>query len=266
MLAALISQKAIPMKPEIIQVPALDGLRWLQLGVSTLWRRYWTCLLLIALQACHIALSRRLSPAPDSLLMGLAPFFSLAAILTAARVRAGQQIGPDTQRTAYGRKWLLPMLALGALYALINYLASPLVYLALLHSGIDWPKVVYELSLRTDMALILLLAPTPWLIHRYGVSATTALRLIAAAYLRNWRAFALFTLGLVVLAAVLLVAAMSAAIGFKLADIEGVGLKDNLHIAAQVWFMVLLFSNFFMLRDCFAAKSPELADIGLRTA
>lgn len=251
------------MKPAITRVSTLTGLHWLYLSVSTLRHRPWTFFPLVVLQTFQIALSRRLGPAADSLLMGLAPFFSLAVILTAAWASANPQIGPDTQRRADGRKWLRPMLALGALYALINYLVGPLVYLTLFYSGLDWPEVVYELSAHAATALNLLLAPTPWLIHRYGVSATAALGLIAAAYLRNWRAFALFILGTVGIAVLLLMAVISAAMVLKLADIKFVALEVKLQIAVQVWFMVLLVSNFFMLRDSFAAKSPES---GLRTA
>ncbi len=253
------------MQPQIVRVPARAGVQWLRLGLLTFWRRPWIFALLMLLQLVGIALPAYFIPALKSPLMALAPFFSLAVVLAAAQVDSGQRCGPATQLMTTSRKPLRAMLALGALYALSDY-GFGLLMALYKEAGVANLAMLLAISaLMTlgSIALYLVLWPAPGLIHCYGQPLSKALLLSAGALLRNWRAFVLFVLTAFGVYGVVLVGSATL---LMLAGIEGKAFTAVLVSLSVLLLLVPSTSTFFMLRDCFAAKSPGLAGTELRAA
>lgn len=253
------------MQPQIVRVPARAGVQWLRLGLLTFWRRPWIFVLLMLLQLVGIGLPAYFIPALKPPLMALTPFFSLAVVLAAAQVHRGQRSGPAMQLMTSGRKPLRAMLVLGALYALSDY-GLDLLMAQSEAAGVADLAMMMAISAVTTLgfiALYLVLWPAPGLIHCYGQPLSKALLLSAGALLRNWRAFLLFLLTAFGVYGVVL---LGSAILLMLAGIEGKAFTAVLVSLTVLMLLVPSTSTLFMLRDCFAAKSPELADIGLRTA
>lgn len=256
------------MKPEIVRVPARQGARWLLLSCRTFWRRPRIFVLLIMLQlACTVQPSPA-APVPGHL---LAAFFALAAMLAASQVDAGRRDGIATQLMATGHRQLLTLLALGALYALNDFGIGMLKAWLLDPASIGQPPNPIRLVLAGSggvalfSALCLFLTISPGLVHWYDVSLAQALLLSAGAGLRNWPAFVLFGLlwggagggALLVATAVL-----------RGAGVTGSALTATLMGPILIWLITLMISNFFILRDCFAAASSPLSaasDTGLGT-
>lgn len=251
------------MKPEIIRVPALNGLRWLQLSCKTLCRQPLIFVLVCAAQMVCLRFSQCL-PAPlNNLPFVLVPFFSLAVILAAAQVSAGQRPGQAAQLTR-GRGRLLPMLALGALYALSRLVLDALKVSPQDQTDIAWPALlpIYPLVAFGIKALCVLVWPAPALMHWHGVSLREALLLSTAAYMRNWRAFLLFGMATWLVSMAL---SGTATLAVKTSYPENALFIIALG-AVPICMMVLMISNFFIFRDCFGARSPEPGNTDLRTA
>ena len=157
------------------------------------------------------------------------------------------------------------MLALGALYALSDY-GFGLLMALYKEAGVANLAMMLAISaLMTlgSIALYLVLWPAPGLIHCYGQPLSKALLLSAGALLRNWRAFVLFVLTAFGVYGVVLVGSATL---LMLAGIEGKAFTAVLVSLSVLLLLVPSTSTFFMLRDCFAAKSPGLAGTELRAA
>ena len=257
------------MKPGIVRVPALRGAQWLLLSCKTFWRRPWIFALLILLQVACAKLPSYFLPDPRVLVMVLAPFFALAVMLAASQVDAGQRAGPATQLMTTGRRRLFTLLALGVLYALNDFGMEMVKTWLLDPANIGQPPNPKMLFLAASgsvalyAALSLFLMLSPGLVHWYDVSLPQALLLSAGASLRNWRAFLLFGL----LWGGVCGAALMVATAFLMrAGVTGNALTATLMGPILIWIITLMISNFFILRDCFAATSPARVDTDALTA
>lgn len=262
-------------------VPASQGVRWVQLGIATFFKKP---IALMGLFFIFVTVMSLLSLVPMiglALALALLPSVTLGFMSATREVAHGNYPMPTILLSAFraGQQRMQAMLVLGFLYAALFGLIMGITWLLddgqfvrvyLLGENFTQEQMLdlartpsFQLSVFTAATLNVLLGMLFWhapaLVHWHDVPAVKSLFFSLVACLRNFKAFFLF--GMAWLGLALLTAMFGAVLLIPLAGPSlGVALMQMLLL---IFTAMLFASQYFSYRDCFveaangAPQSPE---------
>lgn len=260
----------------IQKLPARNVQRWFELGWQTFWRQPLALGLLFGLNIACTLLLQFIPLVGPVLNMLLHPLLVLLLVIAASQAVAGQRIRPALLLRALdcGRAGQRKLLVLGGVHVLVwlgllglsalvdgGSFASASLGLGLSELWADPPAQSLSDSL-LSLALLLQLVLSchaPGLVYWHGVSPVKALRLSAAACLRNWRAVLLsgllgIRLGLAMLLGIaLLFGLIGSVTGMKKIALGGALAAWTFSIMACS--AICWISQFLGFRDCFGVPA-----------
>ncbi|MES2936163.1 MAG: BPSS1780 family membrane protein [Pseudomonadota bacterium] len=247
-------------------VPARTGILWVKLGIRTFFRQPLALAGLFFLYMAAVLLVSQV-PVIGPLLGGLlVPAMTLGLMAATAEAAKGKFPLPTVLLSAFraGRQRARAMLLLGVIYTAGSLLATGLASLiggplAITAPGADAaagapqldPSVLIALVLHTPLFLLFWHAPA--LVHWHGIPPAKSLFFSAVACLRNFGAFAVYSLvwGGVFIVVSLLLGLLGVALG------GGEGVRSVMMPTVLLLAAMFSTSMYFTFRDCFTADEEQ---------